>query len=507
MTPDIILGPPGTGKTTTLLNILDEELADGTTPGRIGYVSFTRKAADEAVQRACRRFNYKREEFPNFRTLHSLCFRVLGLRSNDILAGKKFFEFADWARIRVTGRGWSDDGLLTGFEEGDRILFMENLARIRGIPLRVQYDIDDDHLPWREVERVARALAEYKRAKGLLDYTDMLSEFVRQQISINLEVLLVDESQDLSALQWRVVERLASHCRRVVVAGDDDQAIYRWAGADVEHLIAMEGRASVLGQSWRCPPVIQEMSSEIISGVTNRRQKKWKPRRGGAGVLARVSEFDEADVTGDGSVLVLARNSYIIREQIEPILRAQGIVYEKSGKSSLDMDALAAAEYWTILQRGGNVSLDNARSMYVYLAQTTGRRRGYKDLKEFGVDPEVRVTIGDLVERGGLVMNPEVPWHAALERMPPEEISYMQAARRRGEKLRAEPRVRVSTIHSAKGGEGDHVVLMTEMAQRTYREMMDNPEDERRVWYVGVTRAKKQITVVGSETARFCPWV
>jgi DNA helicase-2/ATP-dependent DNA helicase PcrA len=87
-------------------------------------------------------------------------------------------------------------------------------------------------------------------------------------------------------------------------------------------------------------------------------------------------------------------------------------------------------------------------------------------------------------------------------------MSYMLAALKRGDKLRGgQPRVRLSTIHSAKGGEADHVVLMTEMAERSFQEMKINPDDERRVWYVGVTRARERLTVVASQTHRECTWV
>ena len=95
MTPEIYLGPPGTGKTTTLLNVLDQELAAGTDPARVGFLSFTTKAANEARDRAVARFGFERSQLQYFRTLHSLCFRVLGLTSNDLLVGKKFNEFAD----------------------------------------------------------------------------------------------------------------------------------------------------------------------------------------------------------------------------------------------------------------------------------------------------------------------------------------------------------------------------------------------------------------------------
>jgi DNA helicase-2/ATP-dependent DNA helicase PcrA len=518
MRPEIYLGPPGCGKTTTLLNILDVEMASGVSPGSIGFVSFTTKAAREAVERACSRFGKERGEFTYFRTLHSLCFRTLGLSSSDVLAGKKFSEFADWCGIRVTGRAWSDDGLLEGFETGDRILFMENLARIRRVPLREQYDLDDDGLDWREVDRVSRALAEYKARHALLDYTDFLTEFVRQDIRVSLDVLLGDETQDFSALQWAVFWRLARGARRVCVAGDDDQAIYRWAGADVEHLIDLHGDVTVLGQSWRCPPTIQLLSGEIIGGVSHRREKAWRARDGEAGGLRRVASFGDADVNDSWAaddaaherppVLVLARNVYVLRRDVEPVLRSEGVVFETStGKSSLDLSALQAAETWTRLGRDEQVRLDEARKMYEYLHANTGVKRGNKKLPSFGDEGDTLVSAHELITFGGLLRPLSMPWHEALDRISVEDVAYMRAARRRGERLRSRPRIRISTIHSAKGGEADHVVLMTEMARRTHDEMERNPDDERRVWYVGVTRTRQHITVVNSREGRYCPWI
>lgn len=502
MRPDIVLGPPGTGKTTTLIGRVEDALSRGVSSERIGYFSFTRKAAQEATERACEKFGLTRVDFPHFSTLHSMCFRSLGLRSADVLQGKRLQEFAKHAGIRIDAR-WSEDGTMSGFETGDRIMFMENLSRIRGVSLEEQYAEDDDSLDWNEVKYVSDCLREFKRVHGLMDFTDMLRKFLTDGPRLRLQELMIDESQDLSHLQWLVVDKLMRGCERVVVAGDDDQAIYKWAGADVDHLIDMDGEVQVLGQSYRVPKRIQVLAQEVISHVGRRREKKWAARAGAHGVVARVGEFGEADC-GSGQVLVLARNSYLLREQVEPELRAQGIVYERYGKSSVDLDLLASVSCWEKLRRGGKITIAEARGVYEWMKSVRSVRRGFKTLSGRADDEEV--SLEDLRRDGGLLRDKE-PWYEALDNVPVQDVEYVRAARQRGEKLRDRPRVVVSTIHGSKGGQADHVVLLKEMAWRTWSEMKESPEDEVRPWYVGVTRAREKLTIVESSTRRACPWL
>lgn len=504
MTPEIILGPPGTGKTTSLLGEVESELARGTEPDRIGYVSFTRRAADEAITRAAAKFELTRADLPHFRTLHSLCYQWLNLQRGDVLEGHRVQEFADYAGVRITG-AFTEDGTTTGFEDGDRMMHMVNLARVRRIPLRQQYDMDPDDQGWQAVNHFAKCLTAFKAANGLHDYTDMLEAFISADRSPRLEVLFVDEAQDLSRLQWDVVHRLARDARRVVIAGDDDQAIYRWAGADVDALVDMTGDVRVLGQSYRVPPALQRIAAGLIGRVRHRREKVWAARTGEVGTVERASDIRRVSVSGDETVLVLARNTYLLRDIVAPELRARGTVFEWRGHSSIKQGVVEAVVAWEDLRRGRSVTGAKARVVYSHMSSGRGVARGHKTLPQVGDDEHV--DMDTLRSRMGL--RADGPWYGALDRIAGGDVAYMRRALQSGEKLQTsgQPRVRLSTIHGAKGAEADHVVLLTEVAPRTFKETETSQDDELRVWYVAATRARSRLTVVDPRSNFACPWL
>ena len=500
MEPEILLGPPGTGKTTSLLQIVEDELKRGIPPDRIAYVSFTRRAAEEAISRACEKFNLSRSDFPYFRTIHSLAFKELGIRNNEIFEGSKIYEFAKWMGIRVTGR-YSEDGTLSGLETGDKILFMENLARVKQVPLRTLYNQSNENFPWSQLERVALGLRKFKQENGLIDFTDLLEIYVKSGRKPLLDVLLCDEVQDQSALQWKVIEKLAINTRRVVLAGDDDQSIYQWAGADVARMISQPGKVRVLEQSYRVPKQIQDLAFSVIDRVHLRRNKIWSPRSG-TGVIERVPNFFKSDYSGD-NVLILARNTFLIKDIIEPELRRNGILYEKNGVKSVKESMIQAIVDWEQLRSGSPIPVSRAINVYEYMASNTGVKRGFKKLPQFQESQEVNLPI--LKESGGLLT--DRIWHEALERISLEDRRYIIAARRRGEKILGEPRIRISSIHTAKGAEAQHVILLKEQAKKTHRDMEKDSDAEHRVFYVGITRAKERLTIVDSSTDKYYPFI
>lgn len=494
--PDIVLGPPGTGKTTTLLGVLREELAAGTRPDRIGFVTFTRRAAQEAQSRVLDEFGLTKRDTPHFRTLHALAMRASGLGGNNILEGERVAQFAQWIGEEIRGRV-SIDGAWGGYARGDRLMFMVNLARIRRIPLRTLYEESHDDLDWAAVERFDQGLRAYKHELGLHDFSDMLEHAVSRGTPPDLEVLLVDESQDQSLLQWDVVYWLARGCRRVVVAGDDDQGIFAWAGADSDTLIDMEGSARVLDQSYRVPRAVQAVANGVIERVQHRRPKAWRPRAT-EGVVRWVRSVAEAGFEGE-SVMILARN----RHQLDPIeqeLHAAGVMYDREDQPSVRRSVLDAIVTWERMRRGVPQPVEAvAKGPYSLMTTGVGVRRGHKRLP--GFPPESLVGIGDLQERGGLLRTE--PWHAALDQLPPELRLYIQRCRRNGERLTTAPRIRLSTIHGSKGGEADRVILLTDMAPRTWREAHVRPDAERRVFYVGMTRSREELCLVRPQTARY----
>ncbi len=455
---EIILGPPGTGKTTTLLEIVDMAFKHNVEPNKIGYFSFTKQAASEAKERAEELFGLDPQDLPYFRTLHSLAFQELNLTKTMVMQRKHFKEVGEMVGLDITGYLNTDEGAFTQANNDDIYAFIEQLARVKGTTLTAQHlKFHFENISFLKLKQYAETLKKYKQKKYLCDFTDMIVRYTEQCAPPEFDVLLIDEAQDLSKIQWDMVKKLDVHSQKTIIAGDDDQAIFQWNGADVEQFINLKADCRVLKKSYRLPWLIYSKAVSIRHRIKSRRDKIFDCADGEGEVIC-CDDVGDLDLD-TGEWLILARNRHTLKAARD-LMADKGLNYVEKGQLAIDEDLYKAALSWT-------KGIDD-RELY----------RKYLSGKKY-------------------IFN--IPWYEAFERAPYLSKYYIRRVLERGDSL-TQPRIELSTIHGAKGKERENVVLFTDISKRTWDNLQRNPDEEHRVFYVGVTRAKSKLFLINPKT-------
>lgn len=496
-----VFGPPGTGKTTRLLGILEEELRAGVHPDRIAYLTFTVKAREEAVERAqdVPGIGADDDALRYFKTLHALMYSLLEMNHAALLSSdEQLQEFGD--RIGIDFEGAKNGAGSFGQGNGARLLAFDHYRRHKGLSLKEAFRRWPDPLRWFEVEFFAREYAKFKDREGYSDFTDLL-ENVDEVEPLDIDVAIVDEAQDLSRLQWRVFDRLTANAERVYIAGDDDQAIFEWAGASPDAFLNRPGDTEVLGRSYRLPRSVHRVANDLIGRIQGGRQgKEWEPRDE-EGKVRLLPEVASLRIPEEGSVMVLYRNRYLAR-RVEGVFRDRGIPYRLQNGHAPGMEHAQGVIYWYRLRNGTRLPPRAVRRIFAAM------REGGPHLGK-GSRARLKRAEGDLSYEDardlGLTADPDLPWFDALDRLSREERGFLRAVGRRhgAQGLVEDPRVRFSTIHGSKGGEADHVILLTDFSRKVGRTIKRTPDVERRVFYVGTTRARHTLSLVGRKNPFF----
>ena len=482
----IVLGPPGTGKTTTLLNEVDKYLKQ-TDPDKIGYFSFTQKAAYEARDRAMSKFNLSEDDLPYFRTLHSLAFRRLGIKKDEVMQRRHYEDLGKKMGLIVDYHEYDNEhsGLFTTKSDLLRIV---QIAKLRGITPEQQYNLKEhtQDITVHQLKQFVHDLDQYKKDYNLIDFTDMITEFIKSDKSPKFDVVFIDEAQDLSQTQWTMAKSIWDKTNDTYIAGDDDQAIFRWAGADVDSFISQTGKIMQLTQSYRIPQVVHDVASRIVNKIQNRLPKEWRPKTQ-RGLLSYYDDFEQVNMK-QGNWLVLARTRFMLNE-LEEQLYSRGLYYENKFKTNREQDLYKAITDWENLRKDVDINYEQVERISSYMTQKHFEKQALKYMNK-----DANYKMSGLRERGWL--KTDKIWFEAFDDAPQKKVRYIRRMRENGEKLNSAPRIILSTIHGVKGGEQDNVVLLTDLSRNTQRNYENNPDDENRLFYVGATRTKNHLHVI-----------
>jgi superfamily I DNA/RNA helicase len=468
-----IYGPPGTGKTEKLIRRAMAYIRIGTPINSIGYFAFTRKAAHEARDRMLSKNpQYKKKELRYFQTLHSLAFHTLGLREENVMQDYHYNDLGKILSIRVNAKKDADASpYLSCDNEYFQIILK---AKEKGISVWDEYctgehssNVEPDLLKHIEVN-----YNQYKVDNNLIDFADMIKKFLsKPELCPSFNTVFIDEAQDLSPIQWDMYDLLKNNSKNVYLAGDDDQAIYGWAGADVDRFIKEPAKEKVLSKSRRIPIAVQEISEIITERIQGLRATKNYLPRNEQGLCSKINSLENVDLY-NGKWLILTRTISRAKE-ICDLLKVKGLYHENKHRKSYDTKLYKAIINHSKWLNGEDIPDTALEDIKEYM----GERELKKDLK----------------------------WYECFDTASADEKIYIRLMLSNGEKLSNEARIKVSTIHAAKGGECENVILVLDNAKKI-REATAHSiikrDEEHRVWYVGCTRAKRNLYLMRAKIER-----
>lgn len=220
-------------------------IRSGIKPNRILAVTFTNKAASEMKERVAELLGKRTKTRPVVSTFHSLCVRILR-QHIDKLGYPKTFVIYDRGdqesiarsvlrAIRVNEKKLKPNDLLNKISSWkSRSVRPDRAGQLA--------ETDKDHIAAMAYRRYQREL----KTLGAVDFDDLLllteDLFAKSPEALKAEAakydhLLIDEYQDTNQSQYRIATALVKHHRNLCVVGDDDQSIYAWRGAEVEHIL------------------------------------------------------------------------------------------------------------------------------------------------------------------------------------------------------------------------------------------------------------------------------
>ncbi|WP_440010272.1 UvrD-helicase domain-containing protein [Halomicrococcus sp. SG-WS-1] len=562
-----LFGGPGSGKTTELLDRVEEILdRDDVAVNDVLVVSYTRAAANEVRERLAERLDVDPRTLQgNVCTMHAKAYELLNLSRGDVVGesdkkefceeyglefedeysgsgrrtarsttlGNKIIATSQWLqRTRRDVADWYDVPFQWNEEEVRLPPDIDSNAQ-EGNKYTPTWPSDDDRF---DVPEAIRGWRTYKGENGLIGFADMLERVKQRSLLPNVDYLVIDEFQDITQLQFDIYEEWKPHMKNVLIAGDDDQVVYAWQGADPKLLLGEGGNDVILDTSHRLPSRILKVVQQEVGHIEERQEKNLSPRVEGGTVeavespsmLELVRNVRYTVENHDGTMMILFRARYQMFRFIDEFID-EGIPFRTLTDQRMWTDRLNQyVDAVDKIDRDEPVNGLEARRLADMLADSafgTNERDDFFDdiderKEEAGVDDLTEIEVDADVVTDHV---PFMPGPAAAADMVRKVTSYqrnsMESYFEGDYREMDRSRVRVGTIHSAKGREADHVFVSTDLTEKVVEQMAASIDDEtevpgvneftsttdpvpvltdneRRVFYVGMSRARKRLVIM-----------
>lgn len=543
------LGGAGTGKTTaqqTDMNRVREEL--GLSPQEIGATTFTRNGREVMAAKAAAAWGCGIDALTRhgwFRTVHSIAMKQLEIAVDEMLVGDA--ESMRWVSEAIgteitRGVDENDEPVASAptadSKEAALSLNIWNRSRSTLTPLA---DILDqcaacgDKVPSFEAAKaVVERYETAKRLAGRADFHDLLLRFTGTTATTDgfgettpegeppaeVRAWFFDESQDASALVDLACRRLAGaeNVEQVLLSGDAFQSVFGFGGSDYRHFLSWDAAQEIMPRSYRCPAVVMALGERCLAEMNEGyfdRQIAPAPHDGCIDTTRQKSDAVNM-IDLDEPTLILSRCNYSLREY-EAILNSKDIPWRhlKSDQS----DTLAGFQALWELENGEAISHDQWLAALQVLSASTHElgpllARGEKEAWLDGrrcrsrwdfIPPPLLEDAGCTAALVGAIKSGEWPG-LVLPRYEGLASRWVASARRHGPDLATNPKISLSTIHSAKGAEGGTVLLSTETSkaiEQSRRLSEARHDEECRIAYVGVTRTRRRLIVV-EDSGKHC---
>jgi len=446
-----------------------------------------------------------RDVIKNVRTIHSHCFKLLGL-TKERVADKKISEFNEAHpefAINTKKLDKQDEDVV--LRNNKRSNYMERLfAQIQ--ILRNHMTPLDKWPP--DTQKFYAAWSSWMRENDYIDFTGMLEQVLERELSPNIEILFVDEAQDLTPLQYGLTRLWSESTINTTYGGDSDQCVFRWSGSVPEEFINLKhGWKSHLDQSYRVPPVIHKYGEQVIKQARNREVTTYKPDR--RYTNGKVIVTMEPDLSLPGTHMIICRCNFQIPRWISFLIKNRTIWHNPYRPTDLYWNP-AKTRTWLAIQAyldlfaGKEVSEKRFKVMVDKMIAKNNIKRGFKH-KILNEEFKHPIDIFDLSVLGfeeDFINNGDKKPVTEVLRLTGKTVTLIEQLLSLDKEIFLKtPKVTIGTIHSVKGGEADHVWLDTGISPIIFREIASDvltAYDEARVAYVGVTRAKQTLGLLKS---------